>query len=190
MTAIALGVAGCETKEIMKTKLTENLDTTYKASEDFFQYATGGWQNANPITDEYARYGQFDALREKNREQLKELVLEQAAKQSEPGSNAQKVGDLYNLVMDSTRRNSEGIAPVKPYIDAIAAIKEKSEIIPLIAQNYRVGLGNFFGTGISTDIMDSNSNQLGIYQGGLSLSEKEYYSEDSEVAANIRTKFR
>ena len=190
LTAIALGVAGCETKETMKTKLTENLDTTYKAGEDFFQYATGGWQNANPITDEYARYGQFDALREKNREQLKELVLEQAAKESEPGSNAQKVGDLYKLVMDSTRRNSEGIAPVKPYIDAIAAMKEKSEIIPLIAKNYRVGLGNFFGTGISTDIMDSNSNQLGIYQGGLSLSEKEYYSEESEVAANIRAKFR
>ena len=99
LTAIALGVAGCETKETMKTKLTENLDTTYNAGEDFFQYATGGWQNANPITDEYARYGQFDALREKNREQLKELVLKQAAKQSEPGSNAQKVGDLYNLVM-------------------------------------------------------------------------------------------
>ena len=190
LTAIALGVAGCETKETMKTKLTENLDTTYKAGEDFFQYATGGWQNANPITDEYARYGQFDALREKNREQLKDLVLEQAAKESEPGSNAQKVGDLYKLVMDSTRRNSEGIAPVKPYIDAVAAMKEKSEIIPLIAKNYRVGLGNFFGTGIGTDIMDSNSNQLGIYQGGLSLSEKEYYSEDSEVAANIRTKFR
>ena len=190
LTAIALGVAGCETKETMKTKLTENLDTTYKAGEDFFQYATGGWQNANPITDEYARYGQFDALREKNREQLKDLVLEQAAKESEPGSNAQKVGDLYKLVMDSTRRNSEGIAPVKPYIDAVAAMKQKSEIIPLIAKNYRVGLGNFFGTGIGTDIMDSNSNQLGIYQGGLSLSEKEYYSEESEVAANIRTKFR
>ena len=84
MTAIAIGVASCETNETMKTKLTENLDTTYKAGEDFFQYATGGWQKANPITDEYARYGQFDALREKNREQLKDLVLEQAAKESEP----------------------------------------------------------------------------------------------------------
>ena len=188
---MAIGLAACNTtNETMETKLMANLDTTQNPGTDFFQYATGGWQNANPITDEYARYGQFDALREKNREQLKELVLEQAAKENEPGSNAQKVGDLYKLVMDSTRRNSEGVAPVKPYIDAIAAMKEKSEIIPLIAQNYRVGLGSFFGTGIGTDIMDSNANQLGIYQGGLSLSEKEYYSEDSEVAANIRTKFR
>ena len=189
-TAMLIGLGACTTKESMESKLMTNLDTSYQPGSDFFQYATGGWQNANPITDEYARYGQFDALREKNREQLKELVLEQAAKESETGSNEQKVGDLYNLVMDSTRRNSEGIAPVKQYIDAVAAMKEKSEIIPLIAKNYRVGLGNFFGTGIGTDIMDSNSNQLGIYQGGLSLSEKEYYSEDTEVAANIRAKFR
>jgi putative endopeptidase len=176
-TAVALSLGACTTNETMETKLMANLDTTQDPGTDFFRYATGGWQDANPLTDEYARYGQFDALREKNREQLKDLVLEQAAKESEPGSNAQKVGDLYKLVMDSTRRNSEGIAPVKPYIDAVAAMKQKSEIIPLIAKNYRVGLGNFFGTGIGTDIMDSNSNQLGIYQGGLSLSEKEYYSD-------------
>ena len=196
-TAIAISFGACATKEkkidmtnITETKLTANLDTTYIPGADFFQYATGGWQNANPITDEYARYGQFDALREKNREQLKDLVLEQAAKKGENGSNSQKVGDLYNLVMDSTRRNNEGVAPVKPYMDAIAAIESKEEIIPLIAKNYRVGLGNFFGTGISTDIMESNSHLLGIYQGGLSLSEKEYYSENDEASVNIRTKFR
>ena len=196
-TAIAISFGACATKEkkidmtnITETKLTANLDTTYIPGADFFQYATGGWQKANPITDEYARYGQFDALREKNREQLKTLVLEQAAKKGEVGSNSQKVGDLYNLVMDSTRRNNEGVAPVKPYMDAIAAIESKEEIIPLIAKNYRVGLGNFFGTGISTDIMESNSHLLGIYQGGLSLSEKEYYSENDEASVNIRTKFR
>ena len=195
-TAVAIGLGACATKEkksdmkvITETKLTANLDKNHVPGTDFFQYATGGWQNANPITDEYARYGQFDALREKNREQLKDLVLEQAAKKGEKGSNSQKVGDLYNLVMDSTRRNNEGVAPVKPYMDAIAAMQTKEEIIPLIAKNYRVGLGNFFGTGISTDIMESNSHQLGIYQGGLSLSEKEYYSDNDEVSANIRAKF-
>ncbi|MBO5866238.1 MAG: M13 family metallopeptidase [Bacteroidaceae bacterium] len=174
---------------ITETKLTANLDTSYVPGTDFFQYATGGWQNANPITDEYARYGQFDALREKSREQLKDLVLEQAAKESKPGSNAQKVGDLYKLVMDSTRRNNEGVAPVRPYMDAIAAMQTKEEIIPLVAKYYRAGIGNFISTGIGTDIMNSDCNQLGIYQSGLSLSEKEYYSDNDEVSVNIRTKF-
>ena len=167
-----------------------NLDTTQAPGTDFFRYATGGWQDANPLTDEYARYGQFDALREKSREQLKELVLEQAAKVSEPGSNAQKVGDLYKMVMDSTTRNAQGVEPVKPLMDEVAAIKAKSEIIPLMAKNTRVGIGGFFGTGIGTDIMDSNSNQLGIYQGGLSLPEKEYYSDNDDITLNIRAKFQ
>ena len=188
-TALALSLGACTTNETMETKLMSNLAATQDPGTVFFQYATGGWQKANPMTDEYARYGQFDALREKSREQLKELVLEQAAKQSEPGSNAQKVGDLYNMVMDSTRRNAEGTAAVKPLMDEVAAIKEKSEIIPLMARNYRVGIGGFFGTGIGTDIMNSNVNQLGIYQGGLSLPEKEYYSDNDDNTLYIRAKF-
>ncbi len=189
-TALLVGLGACTTKESMESKLMTNLDTTQDPGTDFFQYATGGWQKANPMTDEYSRYGQFDALREKSKEQLKDLVLEQAAKQSEPGSNSQKVGDLYNMVMDSTRRNAEGTAPVKRYMDEVASLKEKSEIVPLLARNYRVGIGGFFGTGIGTDIMDSNSNQLGLYQGGTSLPEKEYYSDTDEISANIRAKFQ
>ena len=189
-TAVALSLGACTTNETMETKLMANLDTTQAPGTDFFRYATGGWQDANPLTDEYARYGQFDALREKSKEQLKELVLEQAAKQSEPGSNAQKVGDLYKMVMDSTTRNAQGVEPVKPLMDEVAAIKSKSEIIPLVAKNNRIGIGGFFGTGIGTDIMDSNSNQLGIYQGGLSLPEKEYYSDNDDITLNIRAKFQ
>ena len=92
--------------------------------------------------------------------------------------------------MDSTTRNAQGTAPVKPLMDEVAAIKAKSEIIPLMAKNTRVGIGGFFGTGIGTDIMDSNSNQLGLYQGGLSLPEKEYYSDNDEITLNIRAKFQ
>ena len=187
---MAVSLGACTTNETMETKLMANLDTTQDPGTDFFRYATGGWQDANPLTDEYARYGQFDALREKSREQLKELVLEQAAKESEPGSNAQKVGDLYKMVMDSTTRNAQGVEPVKPLMDEVAALKDKSEIIPLMARNTRVGIGGFFGTGIGTDIMDSNSNQLGLYQGGLSLPEKEYYSDNDEITLNIRAKFQ
>ena len=190
-TALAIGLGACSTKQTMESKIDlANLDQTQDPGTDFFEFATGGWRKANPLTDEYARYGQFDALREKNREQLQELVLEQAAKESLPGSNAQKVGDLYNLVMDSTRRNTLGTEPVKPLMNEIAAITNKSEIIPLVAKNYRLGIGGFFGTGVSTDIMNSDNNQLGIYQGGLSLPEKEYYSATDEVSTNIRAKFR
>ena len=188
--ALATAFGACTTNGKMESRLLANMDTTQAPGTDFFEYATGGWRKANPLTDEYARYGQFDALRENNKEQLKELVLEQAAKKSKPGSNAQKVGDLYNMVMDSTRRNSEGVSPVMPLINEIAQIKEKSEVAKLLADNCRRGMGGMFSTGIGTDIMDSDNNQLGLYQSGLSLPEKEYYSDNDEVSENIRTKFR
>ena len=189
-TALALTLGACTTKESMESRLLSNMDTTQNAGTDFFEYATGGWRKANPLTDEYARYGQFDALREKSREQLKELVLEQAQKESEFGSNAQKVGDLYNMVMDSTTRNAQGVAPVKSLMDEIAAIKDRKEIVPLMAKNYRKGISSIFSTGIGTDIMNSNANQLGLYQGGISMPEKEYYSDNDEVSTNIRNSFR
>ena len=189
-TALALTLGACTTKESMESRLLSNMDTTQNAGTDFFEYATGGWRKANPLTDEYARYGQFDALREKSREQLKELVLEQAQKESEFGSNAQKVGDLYNMVMDSTTRNAQGVAPVKSLMDEIAAIKDRKEIVPLMAKNYRKGISSIFSTGIGTDIMNSDANQLGLYQGGISMPEKEYYSDNDEVSTNIRNSFR
>ena len=92
----------------------------------FYQYACGGWIESHPLTDEYSRFGSFDMLHEKSREQLKELIAELAAKKDNaPGSAAQKVGDLYNIAMDSVKLNKEGAAPIKEEMAAIDGLKDK-----------------------------------------------------------------
>ena len=189
--ALSLSIAACTTEKPMESKIDlANLDMNAKPGTDFYRFATGGWNDQHPLTDEYARYGQFDALAEKNRVQLQELVLEQAAKQNEPGSNAQKIGDLYNLAMDSTRRNSLGYSPIKPTLEQIAAIQDKKDILPLSATLVRDGVSGFFYTGVGADIMDSNNNLLMLYQGGLSLPGKEYYFDTDEATKDIRKKFK
>ncbi len=189
--AMFMGVAACTTEKKMESMIDfTNMDTTKCPGTDFYEYATGGWAKRNPLTDEYARYGQFDALREKSKEQLQELVLELAAQENAPGSNGQKVGDLYNLAMDSTRRNALGNSPIKPLLDEVAQLTDRADILPLVAKNYRLGIGGFFATGIGSDIMDSNKNILTIAQGGLSLPEKSYYSDTDEATTNIRNKFK
>lgn len=189
--ALSLSIAACTTEKPMESKIDlANLDMDAKPGTDFYRFATGGWNDQHPLTDEYARYGQFDALAEKNRVQLQELVLEQAAKQNEPGSNAQKIGDLYNLAMDSTRRNSLGYSPIKPTLEQIAAIQDKKDILPLSATLVRDGVSGFFYTGVGADIMDSNNNLLMLYQGGLSLPGKEYYFDTDEATKDIRKKFK
>lgn len=167
-----------------------NLDTTALPGTDFYQYACGGWIQNHPLTDEYSRFGSFDMLAENNREQLKGLIEELAQKQSEPGTVAQKIGDLYNIAMDSVKRNSDGVAPIKAGLDKIASIKDKSEISKLMAQLRREGQDAYFAVYIDADPMNSSMNLVQTYQSGIGLGEKEYYLEDDEHTKEIRTKYQ
>ena len=125
-----------------------------------------------------------------SREQLKELVLEQAAnKNAAPGSEARKIGDLYNLAMDSTRRNSEGYSPIIPMLEKAAAITDRTEVLPLFAGLMRQGISAPFHVFFEADIMNSSNNLLQIYQGGLSLPEKSYYFDNDSATVTIREKF-
>lgn len=189
---IALCITACIIPEKMKSKIdVTNLDVEVRPGDDFYEYANGGWMKKNPLTAEYARYGQFDALAEKNREQLKELVLVQAALENlAPGSEAKKIGDLYNLAMDSVRRNSEGYAPIQPLLDKVAAVSDRSQLLPLSAELMRQGISTAFHVFFEADIMNSRENLLQIYQGGLSLPEKSYYIDEDSVTVSIRDKFR
>jgi len=169
----------------------ENLDTSAKPGDDFFQFADGGWNAAHPLTDEYARFGSFDQLAEDNREQLKGLIDGIVAADNVPGSNAQKIADLYKLVLDTARRDREGLAPLKPWIEKIEAVKDRREIFPLMVELDLNGLaGNYFGVGIGADMMDSKSNLVSVGQGGLSLGEKEYYLDNDDATTAIREAFK
>ncbi len=168
-----------------------NLDTTALAGTSFYQYACGGWMEKHPLTDEYSRFGSFDMLAENNREQLRGLIEELATKpDKEPGSVAQKVGDLYNIAMDSLKLNKEGAAPIKSDLDELAAIKDKSQIYPMIAQLYKKGIHPYFGTYVAADDMNSSMNIVHFYQGGLGMGERDYYLENDEKTKEIRDAYQ
>jgi hypothetical protein len=190
--ALALMATSCNTKKETVQKggiQMANLDTTANPRTDFYQYACGGWMKANPLTDEYSRFGSFDQLAENNRTQIKSLIEELAKKQSEPGSVAQKVGDLYNIAMDSAKLNAEGVAPIKAELEKIAAISDRKVLSALIAEMHRDGFGPFFGMYVGADDMNSSMNIAQLYQGGLSLGQRDYYMENDDHTKEIRAKF-
>ena len=94
-----------------------NLDPTAAPEVDFYQYATGGWQEKNPLKPEFSRYGSFDMLRENNEIRINELFSEMLDSKAAKGSVEQKIADLYRLGLDSTRLNAEGAAPIRPALD-------------------------------------------------------------------------
>ena len=168
----------------------ENLDKTADPAVDFYQYACGGWMKTHPLTGEYSRFGSFDMLAENNREQLKSLIEEIAGRKNEPGTVAQKIGDLYNLAMDSTRRNAEGVAPLKPWLDRVGAIKDKRELSTFLPELMLIGIDPFFSVYVEADVRDSKRNLFGTYQGGLSLGERDYYLENDESTKKVREAFK
>lgn len=190
--ALALMATSCNTKKETVQKggiQMANLDTTANPRTDFYQYACGGWMKANPLTDEYSRFGSFDQLAENNRSQIKSLIEELAKKQSQPGSVAQKVGNLYNIAMDSAKLNAEGVAPIKAELEKIAAISDRKVLSAFIAEMHRDGFGPFFGMYVGADDMNSSMNIAQLYQGGLSLGQRDYYVENDDRTKEIRAKF-
>ena len=190
--ALALIATSCNSKKEATQesgiRLT-NLDQTINPRNDFYQYACGGWMKANPLTDEYSSFGSFDQLAENNRTQIKGLIEELAKQQSQPGSITQKIGDLYNIAMDSAKLNADGVAPIKEYLDKLAAIKDRNGLSQEIATMHRDGFGPFFGLYVGADDMNSSMNMAQLYQGGLSLGEREYYLDGDDHTKEIRTKF-
>jgi len=167
-----------------------NLDKTVSPGSNFYQYSCGGWMKNNPLTGEYARFGSFDKLAENNRSQLKGLIEGLAKVKNQPGTVAQKIGDLYNIAMDSAKLNKEGAAPIKPYLKKIASLKNKSAIYPLLAEMRTIGLDPYFAVYVSADDMNSSMNMVHTYQSGISMGEREYYLENDAKTKEIRDKYK
>ena len=103
-------MTGCNVKNAGEVPAIDraNFDESVALNEDFYQYATGGWQAANPLKPEFARYGTFDRLRESNEVRLNDLFADIAKSKFKTGTVDQKIADLYTMGLDSTRLNNEG----------------------------------------------------------------------------------
>ncbi len=168
-----------------------NMDTTVSAGTDFFRYACGGWNDAHPLTAEYSRYGTFDELFENSQKQLRELIEGLAAqKNNQAGSAAQKIGDLYNMAMDSVTLNKQGAEPVKAMLDKIAGMKDKSEIVPMMTEMAHIGIDTYFHSYVYADPKNSSLNIFQMGQGGINLGEKEYYLDTDSITQNIREQYK
>ncbi len=161
---------------------TSNFDLSVAPNEDFYQYATGGWQAKNPLKPEFSRYGSFDVLRENNEVRINELFQEMTKMQAAAGSVDQKISDLYKMGLDSIRLNNEGAAPVKADLAGIMQIEKGSSLTKKLAELI-LDTGNpLFTFGVMADLMDSNTNAFYLQQAGLGMGDRDYYLEESNAA--------
>lgn len=190
--AIAFSAVSCgdtAKKEVVKYDI-NNLDTTAVIGDNFYQYATGGWAKNNPLKDEFARYGSFDQLRERNQEQVRDIIVEIGKTAHKEGEVGQKIGDLYAIGMDSVKLNADGIAPILPELTAIKEAQSQDDIIKLVGELRQYASSPFFTFGVSTDQKNSNENIVIFYQGGLSLGNRDYYLNTDSSSLALREGYK
>ena len=190
--AAAMVFAGCaqNNKEGKPAIDLANFDLTTAPSEDFYQYACGGWMEANPLTPEYARYGIFDQLEKENNEKLKALIEELGSTPQKPGSVGEKIRMMYEMGLDSLKRNADGAAPVMEQLAAINAVSNHKELSAMAGRIHVESASPFFGFYIGADEKNSTMNLLQFYQGGISMSDRDYYLLEDESTVKIRNAYR
>ncbi len=165
-----------------------NLDLSVAPGEDFYQYATGGWQKNNPLDPQYARYGTFDELAENNRAQIKELIQNLDKSNPVSGSVAQKVNDLYKLGMDSVRLNAEGASPIAADLERISKMK-REDLMSTIFWMHRDISSPFFGCYVMADLANSDVNIVYASQASIRMGDRDYYLENDENSTRIRNAY-
>jgi len=164
-----------------------NLDKNTAACTDFYQYANGGWLAANPLPAAYSSWGVANLLDERNRDVVHE-ILEAAAKNTNApkGSSEQKVGDYYATCMDEAKIEAEGVKPLAPAFAMITNIKDFAGLQDVIAHFHSMGLNVVFNSDSTQDFKNSAEVTFEIYQGGLGLPDRDYYTKTDEKSAAIK----
>ncbi|MCR5579290.1 MAG: M13 family metallopeptidase [Prevotella sp.] len=169
---------------------TADFNKNVRPGDDFYEYACGGWMKAHPLPAAYSRYGSFDRLQEDNDKRINGILKELQSNTYQKGTVEQKLSDLYKLAMDSVRRNQEGVSPVMPLIKKMEAAKNNQQLFQIQLELAPYGEQEFFFCGIGADEKNATQNILNVYQGGLSLGQKEYYLDNDKATADIREAFK
>ena len=168
----------------------QNMDTTIKPGDDFFNYTNGTWLKNNPIPADKNSRSTFDELFERNRHDIREIIEEAAAvKDVQPGSNTEKIGTFYNSGMDTISIERLGLSPLKMFFDKIESIRSIADVQSVGAFSQTYQISPFFVVFSNQDSKNSTSVIAQCYQAGIGLPERDYYFNNDESTKKIREKY-
>lgn len=186
---IAISAGATVNAEHLKSLNPAYFDETTPAGTDFFKHVNKGWQEAHPLTAEYSRYGQFNILNDSSEARVKNIVLNLGATNPEPGSVAFKVSTIYNLSMDSDRRNTEGAKPILADLKKIEDTPHEGmeDLFLWIHANYA---NPFFNAGPMEDLANSKVYAMYVSGGGIGLGDRDYYLKTDKENTKVREAYK
>jgi len=167
-----------------------DIDPTATPATDFWQWANGGWLNANPVPPEYGSWGAFHELHTRNEEIVHALLIEASEADAEVGTTTQKVGDFYASGMDTDAIEAAGLTPIQPWLDLIEGVSSIEDLRTAFTELNMVGAGVGWSSYVEPDRAEATRNLLYIGQGGLGLPDRDYYFRDDEASLELAAAYR
>jgi endothelin-converting enzyme/putative endopeptidase len=162
------------------------VDQNVRAQDDFFRHVNGAWLTQTEIPADKSSYGLFNVLYDDTQENLKTLIQESANTKAEKGSNTQKLGDMYNSYMNVELANEKGITPLQPLLDNISSAENMQQLSKVFGELYVLGVSGAFNFYTSPDAKDPEVVTMYLYQSGLTLPDRDYYSKEEEKFVDFR----
>ncbi|HEY1525171.1 MAG TPA: M13 family metallopeptidase [Candidatus Angelobacter sp.] len=177
----------------------DHIDRSVQPGDDFYDYANGAWIKKTVIPPDRAGVGVFTALADLTNKRTAAIIEEAAKAKAPTGSSTSKIADLYNSYMDEASIEARGMAPLRPHLNAIVAIKDKHELARALGESLRSDVdalnntnfhtANLFGLWVAPGFNDSEHYAAYLLQGGIELPDREYYLSDSASMRDARTKY-
>ena len=167
----------------------ENMDTSVNPKDDFYNYVNGNWMKNTKIPEDRTIWGGFSVLRKSTDKD----VLEILAKAKNTGNYASNTDQakalfLFDSKLDVDTRNTEGITPLQPALDAIAGIENLNDLQTVLMTVPNVS-SPFIDFVSFADLNDSSINAAYVTENGLGLGNRDYYLEMDIKSVEIRAKY-
>lgn len=162
------------------------MDKSVRPQDDFYNFVNGQWMKTAKIPSDKARWGSFDELRENTDIATLKVLQESLTGKFEKGTDNQKIGDLYRSFVDMKTRDQLGLAPVKPYLEKIAAIKNFDDLYSYLVEAAPRGGNPFFGGYVSAHLKNSDVNTVYLAAANLGLGRSYYQVNDQKNEETLR----
>jgi len=165
------------------------IDRAVEPCDDFYRFATGKWRESHPLPPQYARFGRFEELAERNRQTLKQILEEDAQAHAASGTIEQKIGDFWNACTNESAIEAQGMSPIAPELKRIDDVRDLDSLQDEIARLQSLGYAPLFRVSGQADYKNSKSIIAFLSQGGLTLPDRDYYLRDDKRFADTRGQY-
>ncbi|MAD89969.1 MAG: peptidase M13 [Pseudoalteromonas sp.] len=168
----------------------ENMDKSVRAQDDFYYHVNGQWLEKTEIPADKSNFGSFSQLYDESQKALKDILEQLAQAGHDPKTDEGKLAAFYRSYLDVAARDELGLSVIYPYVDAINGLNSKAELPQLMAKTLQQGGSNPFGWYVNNDAKSSSEYALYLYQSGLGLPDRDYYSKQDDKFVTIRGQYK